>query len=344
MGYFFAFLITAALSAAITPLIIKIARQFKILDFPDDQRKMHTEVKPLLGGLAPFLAFFSIIGFLCWFQPEFLLAKIPVRHLIGLAIGAGFLMIGGILDDKFRLRPSFQIVFPTLSALTIIGSGIGVKEITNPFGGVISFADWQADIFTFVWLMGVMYTTKLLDGLDGLVSGLTVIGSGIILFLATTTQWYQPEIGLMSAIASGAFAGFLLWNFFPAKIFLGEGGSTFAGFLLGVLAIISGGKIATTLLVLGIPILDFGWVILRRLFWEKKSFVHDDKKHLHFRLLEAGFSHRNAVLVLYLAAALFGVTTLVLQSREKLVALGILFVFMVSLGAATILKSKKSRF
>ena len=116
-----------------------------------------------------------------------------------------------------------------------------------------------------------MYTTKFLDGLDGLVSGLSVIGGLIVAGLCLFTKFFQPEIATISLIFAGACAGFLIFNFYPAKIFLGEGGSLFCGFILGTLAIISGGKIATTLLILGIPILDLIWVILRRLIGEHRA-------------------------------------------------------------------------
>jgi len=264
-------------------------------------------------------------------------------------------MIGGALDDKYNLKPSRQMIFSVLAAFAVIASGIGIREITNPFGGVIDLAQWEkvlfwwqgvgyrltlpADIFTFVWLLGMTYTTKFLDGLDGLVSGITVIGAMMIVLLTTMTKWFQPEVGLVAIIAAGAFLGFLIWNWHPAKIFLGTGGSTFAGFLLGSLAIISGGKIATTLLVLGVPILDTAWVILRRLFWDKKSPTQADRKHLHFRLLDVGFSHRGAVLFLYIVAALFGITTIFLQSREKLIALGSMAISMILLAIFLIRKS-----
>ncbi|HCU47617.1 TPA: hypothetical protein DIC39_00950, partial [Patescibacteria group bacterium] len=138
----------------------------------------------------------------------------------------------------------------------------------------------------------------------------------------------------------GACLGFLIWNWHPAKIFLGEGGSLYIGFMLGVLAIISGGKIATALLVMGIPILDVVWVILRRLFWDKKKITEADTKHLHFRLLDVGLSHRQAVLFLYFLTAVFGVTSLGLQTQGKLLAMGILALVMIVLAASLVLVYK----
>lgn len=256
-------------------------------------------------------------------------------------------MIGGFLDDKYNIKPHYQVIWPVLAIIAVIISGIGVKYITNPFGGLIYFSTYKfevfrlggmpyyitlfSDIFTFIWLIVLMYTTKFLDGLDGLVPGISVIGGLIVAGLCLVTKFFQPEIATISLIFAGACLGFLLFSFHPAKIFLGEGGSLFCGFMLGVLAIISGGKIATTLLVLGIPILDLIWVMLRRVISERRAPWLADKKHLHFRLLDIGFSHRQAVLFLYFIALCFGATTLFLQSFQKLIALAVLIVVMLVL-------------
>ena len=241
----------------------------------------------------------------------------------------------------------------------IIGSGIGVEVVTNPLGGFIhldkinlkifTYNDlpyqitlW-ADIFAFAWLMGMMYTTKFLDGLDGLVSGVTTIGALIIFFLSLHKEVAQPETALLAMILAGAFAGFLIFNWHPARIFLGEGGSLFAGLMLGVLAIIAGGKIATALLIMGVPILDVIWVIVRRVFFEHKSPYSADKKHLHFRLLDVGLSHRGAVLTLYFITAAFGIASLFLQTRQKLWALMILSVLMLALAIALVLIYKRKK-
>lgn len=339
------FFITLIISFLLTPAVIRIARRFGIVDVPSEARKIHGVPIPLLGGLAIYATIILVVGAILIFWPTVFAPAIPFKSLLGVLLGGLILMVGGVLDDRYRFAPKQQIVFPIIAALIIVASGVGIREVTNPFGGTLSLVLWErvlfwwngvgyrltlpADVLTFVWLMGMMYTTKFLDGLDGLVSGLTVIGAFMVFLLTMTTQWFQPSVGVLAIIVAGAFCGFLFWQFNPAKIFLGEGGSLLAGFFLGILAIISGGKIATTLLVLGIPVLDAAWVIVRRTFWEKKSPTVADRKHLHFRLLEAGLSHRQAVLVLYAFATLFGALTLVLQSKEKLVALGVLVVLMI---------------
>jgi predicted adenine nucleotide alpha hydrolase (AANH) superfamily ATPase len=179
--------------------------------------------------------------------------------------------------------------------------------------------------------MGMMYTTKLLDGVDGLVSGVSLIGVSIIFLFTLTSRYYQPDIAFASSALAGAILGFLFYNFNPASIFLGEGGSLFLGFAVGVLAIISGGKIAIALLVMGIPILDVSWVIFRRLISGKNPFKSADKKHLHHRLLALGLSQRQTVFVFYFLSAFFGASALFLQSRGKLLALLALLLLMLSI-------------
>ena len=188
--------------------------------------------------------------------------------------------------------------------------------------------------------MGMMFTTKLLDGLDGLTSGIATIGAFIIFVLSLTDKTFQPDVALLAVVFAGACAGFLFLNAYPAKIFLGEGGSLWVGFMLGMLAIISGGKVATALLIMGIPILDVIWVIIRRLFFEHKSIGRGDSKHLHFRLLTAGLSHRQSVLLLWGFAGLFGLASLFLQTRGKVYSLVVLVLVMIILGLWSTKRSK----
>jgi predicted adenine nucleotide alpha hydrolase (AANH) superfamily ATPase len=173
-----------------------------------------------------------------------------------------------------------------------------------------------------------MYTTKLLDGVDGLVSGVVAIG-GLIIFLFTlTTRYYQPNLAFAALLLTAVCLGFLIFNWHPAKIFLGEGGSLLLGYILGVLAIISGGKIAIALLVMGLPILDVAWTIVRRLLKGKNPFRFADRQHLHHRLLGLGLNQKQTVLVFYALALLFGLSGLFLQSLGKFLALLVLVVLM----------------
>ena len=200
----------------------------------------------------------------------------------------------------------------------------------------MAFPDWLGVILAFLWLLGMIYTTKFLDGLDGLVAGVTTIGA-IIIFIVSL-YWDIPLSGtsILALILAGACLSFLIFNWHPAKIFLGEGGSIFCGFILGVLAIISGSKIATALLIMGIPILDVFWVIIRRI-WQGKSPAQADSKHLHFRLLDIGLSQPQAVIFLYFLTASFGITSLFLHSKGKIIALAVLALFMVILAIGLVI-------
>lgn len=357
LSYLLPFLLSFTLVIILTFFVKWLAKKSGAVDYPTEKRKIHKRPIPLLGGLAIFLSFFAIVFLYAYLTNDLVGDNIKLKFIWGIFIAGLLLMIGGFLDDKYNLKPYQQIIWPVLAVIIVIASGIGIKMITNPFGGVFHLDQYQfilfwfegipykitilADVFTFFWLMGMMYTTKFLDGLDGLVSGITAIGSFIIFFFAVFTKFYQPDTALLAIILAGCCLGFLVFNFHPAKIFLGEGGSLFTGFMLGILAIIAGSKIATALLIMGIPILDVAWVIVRRIWYKKSPFKTADKKHLHFRLLDVGFSHRRAVIFLYFLTALFGITTLFLQSKQKLIALGILFLVMIILAAALVWEYKR---
>ncbi len=341
--YFLLAFLAFILTFLLTPLVSYLMRRLNIVDLPKlEKRKIHKKKIPLGGGWAIFFSFFAVILLAVFFIDNFWF-NIKSIYLWGLFLGSLMLMIGGFLDDKFNLRARQQILFVILAALTAVVFGFAPEIVTNPFGGVIRL-DWLkieagnlgnwlllADLVVFFWLTTMMLTTKLLDGLDGLVTGIVMIGASLIAALSLQIKWYQPDLALLAVIFVGACAGFLVWNFYPAKIFLGQGGSLFLGFILGSLAIMSGGKIATTLLVMGIPMLDMVRVVIRR--WQKgRPLFAGDSEHLHFRLLQSGLSQRQAVLLLYSVSFLFGATTLFLQSSQKLVALAFLFVLMLLIG------------
>ncbi|MFA6426991.1 MAG: MraY family glycosyltransferase [Candidatus Magasanikbacteria bacterium] len=340
LAYFF---ISFLLCLILTGIVAILMRKLDVIDrAKKDERKIHKNSVPLGGGLAIFVSFFVVIAFILSTGRYFEIDVVP-RNILGLFVGGLILMIGGLLDDKYVLRPRYQILFPVLAALCIIAFGIGPHVITSPWGGIIDLSKWKitvdglgtlvvvADSLVFLWLMGMMFTTKFLDGLDGLVSGIVSIGALIIFFLSIQKQWYQPDVAVLSIVFAGTVLGFLVWNWHPAKIFLGEGGSLFAGFMLASLAIVSGGKIATTLLVMAVPVLDVVRVIVRRIQKRKPVYVGDNE-HLHFQLLESGMSQKQTVILLYAIALLFGISALFLQSKQKLIALVFLFILMLLVG------------
>lgn len=335
-------------SLLLTWIVRKVAIRFDINDQPNERRKQHKRVVPLLGGVAIFLCFFV---FIFLFIDKLTAGDLNLSHWLFFFLGGFTIILGGVIDDKYSLKPREQVIFPSFAAIFVILGGVSIEKISNPFGGFIyldkfsfNFCSCLGDAGTFsivsaliifAWLMGMMYTTKILDGLDGLVGGVSAIGALIITLFTFSGKYYQPDISLAAFILFFSILGFLFFNWRPAKIFLGEGGSLFLGYSLGVLSIISGGKIAIALLVMGLPILDLAWIIIQRIREGKNPFKHADRKHLHFRLLDIGLSQAQAVLFYYFFAFTFGVSALFLQSRGKILALALLlilmFVFVISI-------------
>ncbi len=302
------------------------------------------------GSIAVLVGFFGILWYVALDTPYLLNGSIKIKHLLGLTLAGSIVYLGAYAQHRQPRRMSIFFSSVLVAVAVIVISGIGVRVITNPFNGLIPLDSWErvlfwyhgiayritlpADLLTFVWIFVVTYTTRWFNTLDGLVSGLAGIGALMIFFLAAATKYFQPEVGTLAIIAAGAFAGMLIWNWHPAKIRLGAGGAAFAGITLGTLAIISGSKIATTLLVLGVPVLDVLWGWVRRAVWGKR--VSAGRKQLPYRLLDAGFSHRGAVIFLLAISASFGIAALFLQSAQKIAALlllGLIAVFLIVVGS-----------
>ena len=346
-----ALVLSFATALVFTGIIQWLAKKFKIVDSPHGEhagRKIHKKAIPLLGGLAVFFSFNIIVLFYSLYTGDLIGDTIFLKNIIGITVGSFFLALGGF--------------WPVLAVVSVIVAGVGIDWITNPFGEGILHLDNQvfelfwyggllykitllADLFTFFWLMGMMYTTKLLDGLDGLVSGVTIIAAIFMFFVALNKgDIIQYDIALIAMIMIGVFAGFMVFNWNPASIFLGEGGSTMAGFLLGSISIISGSKVGVTLMLLSIPILDFLWTIIRRFMEGKSPFTSSDKKHLHHRLLDAGFTVKQAVFFLYFITVIFGIVAFYLQELSwsfMSITLTILVIFMLIL--AYLYKKQKER-
>ena len=338
IDYFLLLLLAFLLSALLTKAAIPLAKRWGLVDDPRGRHE-HLEPTPKMGGLAIYLALSAVLV-LTW--PHLVSGNLTWRHWLGVWLGATIVVVGGWLDDKLDWSPAKQFVFPVLACAAVLLGGVNIEKITSPLGGYIYFDNYtwttwgvswsylSAAVIS-LWLLGMMYTTKLLDGLDGLVSGVSIIAALIIFLFTVSTRYLQPDIAWAALAVAGAAGGFLVFNWQPAKIFLGESGALLLGFLLGVLSIISGGKFAIALLIMGIPILDVAWTIIRRLWQRKNPFKTADRRHLHFRLLDAGLSQRWAVAVFYVFAALFGLAGLFLQSQGKVLLLSVLALLMLVL-------------
>lgn len=296
-----------------------LAVKFGFLDQPRGGRKIHDKPIPLLGGLgigfAILLWFAVLIGMQMsgFVQPD---NRITLLSLLGFLNGIIILMVGGAMDDKYDLPPHIQFLFPILAGLSVVLSGTSIYEVTNWFGGAPVRLDWFGMPLAFGWIMLVTYSIKFFDGLNGLVSGQAAIGGVLIALLSLTTPYYQPLVAFMSLIVAGAYLGFLPHNFPRAKQFLGESGSLIAGFSLAFLSIVGGAKLATGLMALGFPVVDALVVIFGRLMHGVSPFRGDDT-HLHFKLLKAGLSQKQTVLLIWGLSGLTGAAALGLQSIGK---------------------------
>lgn len=328
-------LISFAVSLLSTYVVRRLALRLGVVDKPDTIRHFHRRAVPLFGGLALYFTFWLVVGGLVFFHPIFGI-ELLANKLIATFVGSTLLMIIGICDDVKGLNPKVRLILTVAVVLITIIGGLTVEKLTNPFGGIFVLTNFAplfrlASLTAFIWLMGIMYTTKIVDGLDGLATGIVAIGALIIYFLTKSTEFYQPNVALLSVIFFAACLGFLFFNFSPASIFLGESGSLFVGFILGVLSIIAGSKIATAFLVLAVPILDLARVIYLRIR-NKQPVFQGDRRHLHYALLDKGFSERQVVLLFYGAAAIFGVMALYLQSYGKLIVIILLIIIALILG------------
>ncbi|HMQ01841.1 MAG TPA: MraY family glycosyltransferase [Candidatus Doudnabacteria bacterium] len=336
MWYLLFFVLTALLAIAVTPLVRKLANNYGLVDVPRPPRNLHLYPVAKLGGVAIFVVVLVGIG-VFWLSGGIDSAIVPPKFLWGIMLGALVLVIGGVIDDKYNLPAKYLWIAPVVAALIVVfsGIGVGIKFLSNPFGAPIDLNFMllglpASGIFIFLWMLGMMFTTKFLDGLDGLVAGIGLIAGLTLFALSLSAQVNQPITATLAIILAGSLTGYLVYAFHPATIFLGEGGSLLIGFILGVLAVILGGKIATALLVMGIPILDVAWVIAQRLWYRKSPFL-GDRLHLHFQLLDLGFSQKQTAAILYAISTAFGFTAVFLQSMGKAVALVVLFMLMAAL-------------
>jgi UDP-GlcNAc:undecaprenyl-phosphate/decaprenyl-phosphate GlcNAc-1-phosphate transferase len=317
-------LVAFAVSAVGVFFVKRIATTWNVLDVPDAQKKLHALSTPLWGGIAPFLVFIAFAFFIEMTTHVFTSGVLEFRTLVGFFCALLVLLVGGMWDDVKTLPPRLSILFPLLAALFAVICGMGVSKVTNPFGDPFVVASFVSGCITFVWLLCVMYTTKLLDGVDGLATGVGLVGAGMIAALTLSTRWYQPDIALLSLLLFAVLLGFFVWNVAPAKIFLGEGGSTAIGFTLGALSIMGGSKFATLLLVMGLPALDVAFVMTRRMLARRSPFHGGDGLHFHAILQRHGWSAQGIVILYVSTALFFGITTLLFSSWQKIIALAVL--------------------
>jgi UDP-GlcNAc:undecaprenyl-phosphate GlcNAc-1-phosphate transferase len=334
------FLVTALLSALLTLGVRRYVLKTKLSLSEPRERDVHRSAVPRLGGIAVTLSFLFVVVGITIVSPgslHFIDTTIVGldRNLFGILAGVLILLIVGIQDDIRGLSPLTKLLFHFLAGIILAWSLVLVAHITNPLGGKILLGNFTY-IFVVLWVVGMINVINWLDGLDGLASGISLIATLALYLLAIKPEVNQLSMSVLAIVLAGSLVGFLPFNFYPAKIFLGDSGSQVLGFLLAVFAIISGGKLATAFLVLGVPILDVVWVIARRIL-SRKPIYQADRYHLHHRLLRAGLNQKQAVILLYALSAGFGIIALQTQSFGKLVALGVLVGIMVLGGGMLVL-------
>ncbi|HMM27022.1 MAG TPA: MraY family glycosyltransferase [Aggregatilineaceae bacterium] len=318
------------LSFLLTPLAQRLGVRLGIVDVPRD-RHLHPRVTSKFGGLAMFVAFVVAVV-VAQFLPVERTDEKEIIRLIGLLLGGTFIWLFGILDDRRNFGPLPQYAAQLVAAAIAVAFLIFIEQFNNPLTGQRT-PEWPYVVtitISLFWLGLMMNTVNWLDGLDGLAAGVCAVAS-LMIFLHAAFELNQTSVSLLPLALLGATLGFLPFNFHPARVFMGSNGALFLGFTVGVLSIIGGAKMATVLLVMGLPLVDVAWQIVRRARSGGNP-VYGDRGHVHYRLLDAGFSQRQIVLGYYLFCALFGGIALVTASRVfKLIAL-IVMAAVVALG------------
>ncbi|RME42485.1 MAG: undecaprenyl/decaprenyl-phosphate alpha-N-acetylglucosaminyl 1-phosphate transferase [Caldilineae bacterium] len=315
------------ISFLLTPLLIRLGPRLGMADAPGGRRQ-HRGVISRLGGVAIFAAFMTA-GLLVFALNPPPPGSQDRKLLTGGLVGTGFVFVYGLLDDRLELPAWPQFIAQFGAAMIAIGFTIFIEEVTLPVVGFTRFPWYITYPLTVFWVMGMLNTVNFLDGLDGLATGVAAIAAALFAWHAFSLG--QTRVYLFPLALAGACLGFLPFNFSPARIFLGSSGAFTLGWTLASLSILAPAKVATALLVLGIPILDVAWLVIVR--WRTKgSPLIAGRDHLHFRLLDRGFSQRTIVLGYYLFCLTFGLLALVIASRlYKLVALLVLATFTLGL-------------
>jgi UDP-GlcNAc:undecaprenyl-phosphate GlcNAc-1-phosphate transferase len=330
MTYFLVALASTLAALLTTPLARRLSFRFGIVAEPGGRRR-HAGRIPKLGGLAVFLAWLVGIGLVYWLLPP--ANPDDALRLRGVLLGSLVVVAGGLLDDRFDLSPSAQLLIQFLGALVAILHIIFIEVFTNPLpaatiweaiplfrveGNLVWLWRPLALAFTVFWVVGMINAINFLDGLDGLAAGICLIAAAF--FAYHSYRLGQETVSLFPLALAGALLGFLPFNFSPARIFLGSAGAYFLGFQMATLSILSPAKLSTALLVMAVPIIDVAWQIVSRIRRGQHP-MRGDRGHLHFRLSDRGLPTARIVLGYYGVAILFGLVAILVASPLMKVAL-----------------------
>ncbi|OGH12754.1 MAG: hypothetical protein A2776_01860 [Candidatus Levybacteria bacterium RIFCSPHIGHO2_01_FULL_40_10] len=326
------FFFSCAITLIFTPLTIALAKKLKLVDDPKLHKHpavIHKKTLPRAGGLPVYLAI--LIASLIFLPTD--------RTFIAIFFAGLLVVVIGLLDDRFDLSPYLRFIGNIVCASIVVFSGLHIPFITNPLGGILNFANFSFSflglvislpvilaIFWIVWVMNMLNWSK---GVDGQMPGIAVV-SALIIGIASLRFATLNEVNIIASQASfivaGASLGFLFYNFYPAKIFPGYS-ATILGFMLGVLSIMSGVKLATAVLVMGVPTADFLFIFIRRILSHRSPFKGDNE-HLHHLLLKVGVKQRTIAIIYWLMSLLLGMFAFTLSSRGKLFAIILVLVIV----------------
>lgn len=329
--YITAFLMAFVISLATTPLAKKIAFKVGAVAQPR-ARDVHKTPIPRMGGIAIVTGFMITLFAVIRYMPI-----LDWKQIIGMSIGAMIIFLLGFFDDIFELGAKLKFLIQIGAALVVALSGVRIDFISIPFiPDNLTALNALSIPITVIWIIAVTNAVNLIDGLDGLAAGVSSIASLCLMVLSIHSGY--PLAVLLTATLAGSCLGFLPYNFNPASIFMGDTGSTFLGFILGVtsiLGLLKGYTIATIIvavLILGLPIFDTSFAIIRRAL-SGKPIMSPDRGHLHHRLMDRGYSHKHAVVTLYGISGIFGLSAIALARHDfrfvvaVFVIMGLLFYF-----------------
>lgn len=338
--YIIPFLAAFILTFIQMPFTIKLAKKKGFLDVPKDERRVHKKPIPVGGGIAMVITVTLLM-----------LYYLPInKSLIMTLIASLVIALSGLYDDKKDLSPKLKFLFQILAGVLLILGGMKIKFVTNPFDShdALFILNMLSIPVTIFWVCGITNTINLIDGLDGLASGVSMICAISMFFI--TYKMGRYDVSMVCALVAGACLGFLPFNFNPAKIFMGDTGALYLGFMLSYISISGFLKQAAILmifvpvLILGVPVFDTAFAMVRRKL-SGKSMVEADKGHLHHRLLKMGLNQRQTVVILYSISAIFGVLANLISrfhsSIALVISLGVLLIIIATGVAAGMLKNKE---
>lgn len=338
--YIIPFLVAFALTFIQMPFTIKLAKKKGFLDVPKDERRVHKKPIPVGGGIAMVITVTLLM-----------LYYLPInKSLIMTLIASLVIALSGLYDDKKDLSPKLKFLFQILAGVLLILGGMKIEFVTNPFDShdALFILNMLSIPVTIFWVCGITNTINLIDGLDGLASGVSMICAISMFFI--TYKMGRYDVSMVCALVAGACLGFLPFNFNPAKIFMGDTGALYLGFMLSYISISGFLKQAAILmifvpvLILGVPVFDTAFAMVRRKL-SGKSMVEADKGHLHHRLLKMGLNQRQTVVILYSISAIFGVLANLISrfhsSIALVISLGVLLIIIATGVAAGMLKNKE---